>query len=100
MDRFLKRWTLRSVLLIALVLVVPLGQASAQTAPAGVSILAQEEPVEDLGPSNEALPPDLGEQGEDSRDRIRTEATGADTLDEHGLSPDINETPIGGNEGQ
>lgn len=100
MDRFLKRWSVRSLLLVGLVLAVPLGHASAQTAPAGVSVLAQEEPMdEDQGPSNEAVgPEDMGDTS--GADLSPLEATGPDQKDPNGVSVPVSSTPEGGgNEG-
>ena len=104
MQRFLKLWSLRSLLLIALVLVVPLGHASAQSAPSGVTVqasapVAQEEPEADLGPSNEAAGPEDEAMAEPEEDVSPSDATGPGTLDPNAPSPSITEMPEGGEGG-
>ena len=110
MDRLLQVWGLRSLLLIALVLAVPVGQASAQGAAAGPMVqsfapLAQEEsdesaepapaeePPADLGPSNEAVAPDFSEPA--PADVSPSVATGPNLLDPNGTSPSTTDLPQG-----
>jgi hypothetical protein len=91
MDRFLRVWGLRSVVLIAFVLAVPVSHVSAQGA-AGVAVqaaapAAQQEPADpDLGPSNEALSPEEEARAAPA-DVSPSEVTGVSTSDPNAPSP-------------
>jgi hypothetical protein len=93
MDRFLRTWSLRSLLVIALMFATPLGRAFAQEEEPP----AAEEPPADLGPSNEAVAPDFDPPR--PIDVSPSEATGLGTLDPNGVSPSTTDLPEGGEGG-
>ena len=94
----------RWVVVLAVVLAIPIGHASAQGPPDGVLVqaaapVAQEEPADpDLGPSNEAISP-AEEAMPGPEDVSPSAATGVNTLDPNAPSPSTTDLPQGGEGG-
>ena len=94
MHRFLRTWSLRSLVVIALVFATPVGRAFAQEEEEPP---AAEEPAIDLGPSNEAVAPNFDEPR--PLDISPSESTGLGQLDPNATSPSTTDLPQGGEGG-